>query len=144
MMTEEGRVVSIEEDGLWVETHKKSVCAQCSAKKGCGQSLVAESLMDNMSCVKAHFLSSHRRIWKEGDTVVIGIEESALLRAAFVSYLGPLLIMLLGAYLGSFIGDHDLYSAFGALSGLALGFCFSKIHSASNRHRDTYHAVVIE
>lgn len=144
MMTEQGRVLAIEDDGLWVETYQKSACDQCSAQKGCGQSLLAKSLMQNMHCVKACFGSPSRRIWKEGDTVVIGIEESVLLWATFVSYFPPLIAMLAGAGLASILGKSDAFAVSGAFLGLASGFLFVRWYSKNDSHRRSYHAVVIE
>ena len=41
MISETGRIVAIETDGLWVETIQRSTCGSCAAEKGCGQSLMA-------------------------------------------------------------------------------------------------------
>ena len=144
MMTEEGRVLAIEEDGLWVETQKQSVCNQCSAQKGCGQALLAKSVMTNMSCVKARFSSPSKRIWQVGDAVQIGIEESALMKAAFVSYVLPLITMLLGVLLASLVSDGDVLAAIGATFGLCVGFGFSKFHASRLKNAQTYHALVME
>jgi len=104
VLTEQGRALAVDEDGLWVETHKQSACAKCSAQKGCGQSLLAKSTMPNMTCVKALFDGPSPRIWKIGDSVVIGVNEMTFLKATLISYLLPLLLMVLGALLGNQLG----------------------------------------
>lgn len=55
MLYETGKVVAVDSDGLWLETLKKSTCAQCSAKAGCGQQLLAKSALSNMTFIKALF-----------------------------------------------------------------------------------------
>lgn len=144
MMTEEGCVLSVDEDGLWVETQQSSACGQCAARKGCGQSFLAKSLMAKMTSVKAYFGSSNKRIWKPGDRVVIGIEESALLKATLISYFIPLCMLLLGAWLGSAFGDGDVYGAIGATLGLLLGFAWVRSYSKRVKNKRNYHAIVIE
>ena len=40
MLSETGRVVAVEADGLWVETIRRSSCGSCSARRGCGHGLL--------------------------------------------------------------------------------------------------------
>lgn len=56
MLTETGRVIAIDDDGVWVETLKQSACHQCKARKGCGQKLLA-STFANTSKLKVYFRS---------------------------------------------------------------------------------------
>jgi sigma-E factor negative regulatory protein RseC len=144
MMTEKGRVIAVEDDGLWVETLQVSACEQCSAKSGCGQSLLANSLMSDMTCIKAVFNRPNTRIWQVGDSVDIGISETALLKATGISYMVPLLGLIAGACGSVLVGDSDLHAALGALFGLCSGFLISRTHAKSVQHRDTYHAIVID
>lgn len=59
MLSETGRVVAIDKDGLWVETLKTSSCAKCSAQSGCGQNLAAKLLPNShMTLIKALFTPS--------------------------------------------------------------------------------------
>ncbi len=122
MLTETGRVLAVDEDGLWVETHKQSACAQCSAKQGCGQSLLAESALKDMTVIKAYFntLAQRDRVWQVGASVAIGIDERALVRGALTAYLLPLILMLAGAWLGQMLLG-ELFSVLFALLGLGLG-----------------------
>ena len=69
-----------------------------------------------------------------GDTVIVAIDESLLLRAAFSLYLTPLIALFIGAGLAdSLIGDStpyaDLWIASSALSSLALSLFIQK-HTA--------------
>ena len=143
MLLETGKIVGVDADGLWVETHKASVCGQCSAQKGCGQSLLAGSVMKDMSCVKAYFGAEPSRVWVRGDSVEIGIDENALVFGTVISYLLPLIAMVLGAVLGDWVGGGDIFSAVGALIGLALGGLLVRWHSALNSGNACYRAVVI-
>lgn len=94
MLTENAKVVAIDDDGLWVETLKQSVCGACSAKSGCGQHLLTKYLRE-LTCIKAQFgVSTPSRIWKLGDEVEIGVEENALVVNALLVYLLPLICLI--------------------------------------------------
>lgn len=144
MLTEEARVIGVEPDGLWVETRKKSTCAQCSAKYGCGQKLLADYASTDMTCIKAFFADrTPNRLWLNGETVEIGIEEHALLLGTLVSYLVPLLSMLACCVVAAQFSSADWIVALSAMLGLALGALFARWHSARNQGNDLYNAVVL-
>ena len=71
MLTETGKVIAIEDDGLWVETLQLSACAQCAARQGCGQRVLAKAGMQNLHHVNlktnALTMNSHSCIQFRGD-----------------------------------------------------------------------------
>jgi sigma-E factor negative regulatory protein RseC len=146
MLVERGRVISVDSDGLWVETLQRSACQQCSAQKGCGQSLVARSVMKNMTLIKARFGQQSKRyadkIWRVGDEIDIGIEENALVLGTLIVYLLPLLLLVLGAILGA--QYSDAMSAIFSFAGLMLGALFVRWHSATRAKHSFYHAIVLD
>lgn len=130
MLTEVAKVVAIDTDGLWVETHQQSACEQCRAKNGCGQKLLA-SATSELTLVKALFNpSSPNNLWKVGDEVTIGIEERALINGAFLAYLLPLISMVGFVVLGAWFGLADPLLALSAVSGLGVGGLVVRIHGA--------------
>lgn len=143
MLKEQGTIISVDDDGVWVETIQKSACDSCSVRSGCGQRLLADSVVKNMSHIKAYFSCSDSRIWLVGDRVEIGISEDALVSATLLAYMMPLVLMLLFALLGSNIGDSDAYAIVGAVIGLAFGAFLARWYSFSKRADSRYHAVVL-
>ena len=148
MLTETGRVVAIEDDGLWVETLKQSVCSQCSAQHGCGQKLLANvSPKSNMTFIKAFFTQqSPAEVWAVGDQAVLGIEENALVVAALIAYGIPLVLLILGMLLGASSGfslSVELNAALGALFGLSLGAVFVKYHARLTKSQLYFQAQVL-
>lgn len=128
MLSETAKVVAVEPDGLWVETHQQSACNQCRAKNGCGQKLLAGG-PSNATLVKAIFnAASPSEIWTVGDNVVIGIEERALINGAFMAYVLPLLFMVAAVVAGSFVGLSDPVLALVALAGVLLGGLIVHLH----------------
>lgn len=148
MLKETGTVIAIDRDGLWVETLKQSTCAKCAAKSGCGQQLMSKlAPSHNMTFIKALYGPSVRdEIWREGDKVVLGVNENALVYAALLAYGLPIGFMLLGAFLGerfSFLQSNDVSSLVGALVGLLCGGIFVKFHSRFARDKSVFQAYVL-
>ncbi|WP_066013230.1 SoxR reducing system RseC family protein [Endozoicomonas atrinae] len=104
MIEEQGRVVAVERDFVWVETIRQSSCSSCSARNGCGQHL---SEKYRVSSSYSYIKAISPWVVKEGDRVVVGIPEGALLKASFLIYLFPLLLMMAGIWLSSAMGATD-------------------------------------
>jgi sigma-E factor negative regulatory protein RseC len=135
MLTETGRVVALEADGLWVETIRRSTCGTCSAQKGCGHGLLNRISDGKRGYVRVLPGGQAIENYKIGDQVLIGIPEEVILRSSIIAYILPLMGMLSGA-LGAvnwLPGNEDLLALFGAAGGLALGFTLVRWHGA--RHR---------
>ncbi|USE39063.1 SoxR reducing system RseC family protein [Endozoicomonas sp. SCSIO W0465] len=119
MIEEQGRVVAVESDFVWVETIRQSSCSSCSAQNGCGQHLSEKYRADtSFSYIKA--ISPW--VVKEGDRVVVGIPEGSLLKASFLIYLFPLLLMMAGIWLSSVMGFADWLLLLSAGLLLVCGF----------------------
>lgn len=149
MLYETGRVVAVESDGLWVETLKQSACAQCAAKAGCGQKLLNNfAVSHNMTLIKAIFshLSPHEE-WGVGDQVLLGIDRQALVKAALLTYMLPLVLMLLGICAGFYIYEHfdvhEATSVIGGALGLLGGAFLVRLHSSSATGKSCYQAHVV-
>ncbi len=146
MLKETGTVVAVEADGLWVETLKQSACAKCAAKQGCGQRLLGSlSPGSNMTFIKALFTEvSREEKWLNGDQVVLGVEENALVLAAVLAYCVPLLGFMLGMLIAVHAFDAgDVVAAIGAFVGLGVGAMLVKVYSLSARRKDVFQAYVL-
>ncbi len=160
MLKESGRVVAIDEDGLWVETLKTSTCAKCVAKSGCGQNLAAKLIPShNMTLIKAYFakqtdsnvkggeVDKESQRWNVGDTAIIGVAENALLSAALFAYGMPLVLMIIGVLISQIlpplISSSDLQAALGAVLGLFAGGSLVKLWSNKQRNDGFFQAHVV-
>ncbi|MEP0202110.1 MAG: SoxR reducing system RseC family protein [Halioglobus sp.] len=140
MLVESGRVVAVEEDGVWVETLRKTTCGACSARKGCGHGLLNEVSAGSKGLVRIlvgdDLKASQCHI---DDQVEFTLPEEVILRGSLVVYIMPLLTMLGGAALlayltGSFIFiSEDVQSLLGAIGGFVLGVGLVRLHSRNNR-----------
>ena len=145
MITETGRIVAVESDCLWVETIRRSTCNSCSAQKACGHGLI--NSMGSKKTGRSH----HVRVLLNGensedfsvnDQVELSMPEQALVRAALIVYLLPLLMMLLGAIIVSQFTSHDVMAFLGSLAGLLVGFSLVKLHGLATRDSKDFQAVV--
>ncbi|TGG91107.1 transcriptional regulator [Natronospirillum operosum] len=118
MIEEQATVVAVEQGRVGVETLRQSACQRCSARAGCGQPLLSRVLGDGVQQQGTRLwlsLSTQSPLPVAGQTVIIGIPEQALLRAAFWLYLFPVLALVLGATLIHAASGHNLLSAFAAV-----------------------------
>lgn len=116
MIEEQGRVVAVAPDGVWVETVRRGTCASCSARSGCGQ-----GLMDRLGVRERRGLLLARcdSPAQVGETVVVGIEESALLRGSVLVYLVPLLALFAAAIVVDALTGREPLSVLAGFAGFA-------------------------
>ncbi|WP_257266685.1 SoxR reducing system RseC family protein [Endozoicomonas sp. ONNA2] len=138
MIEEQGRVVAVERDFVWVETIRQSSCAICSARNGCGQHLFEKyRFSSSFSYIKAIC----PLVVKKGDTVVVGIPKASLLKASFMIYLFPLLLMMAGIWLFSVMGAEDWQLLISA--GLLLACGFGTVRLFGKRSAEMYRIAVL-
>lgn len=139
-MRESGRVVAVENDAVWVETIRQSTCNACSAEKVCGQ-----GIMNKMGAGKRH----HLRVPLDGrnpqdflpnDEVTIRVPDGALVGAALLVYLVPLM-GLIGGML--FADSRFAEPAIGAFFGFALGLSLVWLHGRLSFVGKRYQPVLV-
>jgi sigma-E factor negative regulatory protein RseC len=116
MLEETARVVQVDSGGVWVETQRRSTCSSCAAEQGCGTATLAKVLGTRRTRMRV-LSSTPLRI---GDRVVIGINESALLRGSVAVYAVPLLMLLAGAVAGELGAQQGLWRS-AELASVLLG-----------------------
>lgn len=139
IVTETAEVVAVEGENAWVETQRKAVCDACAVQKGCGSGIISR-----MFSKRARILVPNTLGARTGDQVVIGIEDSALVRVSLAVYLMPLVWMLLGALAGQMIANtlewtrvEGATALFGVL-GLGAGYMWLRRY-ARNTARNPAH-----
>jgi sigma-E factor negative regulatory protein RseC len=120
----ETRAVIVQVEGRYaiVQASQVNGCEQCNGK-GCGAGKLSRLLCGE----PRRFQVDNPINAGVGDEVVISVAEGAILHGIGLVYLLPLLLMVMGAMLGSAMvgqspGQHDGYATAGALSGLVAGF----------------------
>ncbi|MDY6979147.1 MAG: SoxR reducing system RseC family protein [Pseudomonadota bacterium] len=115
MIEETAIVTRCEGEHAWVEAQRKTACGQCQVNKGCGTAVLASVVGQK---------ASHMRVLntvqaREGETVVIGLHESAMLSGSLAVYLVPLLSLFLFAITGKVVAEQLMI---GAVEGVSILF----------------------
>ena len=144
MIEEQGRVLTVHDGYVWVETQRRSSCDKCSVNAGCGTSVLSRVLGQRRTRVRA--LDSLGA--KAGDEVVVGVEDAMLLRSSLAAYLVPMLGLLLGAMCGRSLAaaltvSAEAGSILCALAGLGAGIIWLSYHSRRTAHDRRYQPVVL-
>lgn len=95
-------------------------CGHCHETGGCQSSILGRLFRSEPR--QFRILNSIGAV--PGDLVLVRVAEGAALRAAMLTYVLPVLSLLLGAIAGNAIGDGengDVATALGALCGFAFG-----------------------
>ena len=113
-----------------LEIVRQTACGLCGQTRGCGNSLWGKLFGHKSANFKAQNLINA----KVGDHVIVGIDESALMKSALLLYIAPLATMLFGAILASRVVGSEAASLLGAVAGLLLGFIWVKGHTAGGTY----------
>jgi len=145
MIEEEGQVVTVSGVLAEVACERRSACGGCSVSGACGTSLLERYLGRRPLALQA----ANRIGARPGDRVVVGIPDATLPQAAFVAYLIPLLVMLLGGLGGEWLADLTRVTwsqgliLLGGMLGLGLGFRWSAHYSQRLAQDPRYQAVIL-
>lgn len=144
MIEEQAIVVGVENDVTMLEVVRRTPCGLCGQTRGCGISLWGRLFGHRPNIFKA----INQIDAKVGDSVIVGIEEQALLISSLTVYGIPLVTMLAGALIAGafFAGEaavhNDRNAVIGAIVGLILGLLWVKGHTAG-RSLDAHYRPVI-
>ena len=145
MICESGRVVSIENDSVWVETQQVSSCTSCSARVGCGQGLLNSVFAGKINRVKVS-ADKLKDVVAVNDRVEIAIPEHVMLLGSFWVYVLPLALLIAGAVIGEqwagVEATNELYSILGAITGFVLACLILRWHSTRHFNNPKYQPVL--
>jgi sigma-E factor negative regulatory protein RseC len=120
MIEEQARVVAVQGPRVWVEAVKQSACGSCSARGGCGTSVLGKVL--GVKSVRVEVDPDQVRNLQRGEQVWIAIEESELVQGTLWLYGLPLLSMLVGAFIGTLLApQYGLHPDLAAVLAAGLG-----------------------
>jgi sigma-E factor negative regulatory protein RseC len=113
-----------------LEIQRKTACGLCGKTRGCGNSIWGKLFAHQSTSFKAQNPIKA----KVGDSVVVGINERALLKSALLLYIAPLVTMMIGAILMNVLMHNNAGSMLGSLIGLIIGFVWVKGHTTASRY----------
>jgi sigma-E factor negative regulatory protein RseC len=107
-----------------LEIERRTACGLCGQKRGCGNATWGKMLGH-----ESHDFTADNQVnAKVGDSVVVGVEEQAVLSSALFLYVVPLAGLLIGTLIADYLFKNQFYVIIGAVLGLILGFLWVKGH----------------
>lgn len=146
MIEETAKVVSCQAEFAWVETNRKAACDSCSMNKACGTGALSKVFGEKKARIKA----INKAKAQAGDNVLIGINESALLRGSLMVYIVPLASMLGFALFGELltgqllIENTDLLPILFGMIGLVLSIWWVRKKTNGLEQNSRYQAVILK
>jgi sigma-E factor negative regulatory protein RseC len=128
MIEETATVVGVDNSGVWVETVKNSACGSCAARNGCGQKLLASSGAGKRFVINV--LNPSNISVQPQDSVLIGIEEGAFIKATLYVYLLPLIALFVGAFIAQQLALPEGYVILSALGLMCISLLMIRFGSA--------------
>jgi len=141
MLVEQGTIVEIGDSELLVQVINQSTCGSCAAQNGCGQGVLAKYLSGSQF-VRVTLKHRPTSDFQIGEQVELGIEEAAMLRAAFLAYLVPLLLLVAGASIGNQFSEP--FAIMLGLAGLIIGGIYVRKQSHKRADDPKFSPVVVD
>jgi sigma-E factor negative regulatory protein RseC len=130
------RVVAVDRDHVWLVAEQPAACGSCATRSACGGGSTAKAAA---SWRAPRSLGPGQALLALGDSVHMGVDRSALTRAALTAYSLPLVTMLMSASAAQGAGDGVAIAA--ALVGLLAGVAVARV--LARRWRDALEPVVL-
>lgn len=146
MIEKQGTVVEIQGQFAIVQTTPYSGCYQCDAHHGCGMANLTAMLRPKYNEVKV----VNQLAAQVGDSVVIGLDEPALLTHSLIFYLLPLIGLFSGAIgYESLVtiqpwAEYEILTITSGLIGLLLGLIIVKRINAKMCNTIRYYPVILK
>jgi sigma-E factor negative regulatory protein RseC len=142
MLKEQARIVAIDNEAIWVETIELSTCGSCSAKKGCGQSLLA-SMGAKPTYLRVLLPAGDTNDYLLDQSITIGLPENIVVNTSLLLYLLPLCLMLAtSGFAHSYFASESLTIAM-AVVGLFLGGMGIRFYSYKYQYDSRFQPVIV-
>ena len=143
MLKEQARIVSIDNEAVWVETIQLSTCGSCVAKKGCGQSLLA-SLGAKPNYLRVLLSDKKSNAYHIDQSVIIGLPENIVVSTSVFLYLFPLCLMLFFSAFAHHYFANELLSILMAVAGLCLGGLVIRFYSYKYQFDKRFQPIIVD
>ncbi len=124
MIEEEAIVIKASKENVTLEVVRSKPCGLCGQVRGCGNSIWGKIFSHRTG----HIETRNHLNAKLGDVVILGIDETLMLKSSLMLYGVPLMLMFLGMVIANMFAKEttELYVLLGAVMGLFLGVVLIK------------------
>ena len=124
MIEEQAVVIKASKERVTLEVVRSKPCGLCGQVRGCGNSIWGKIF----SHQSGHIETRNDLNAKLGDVVIVGIDETLMLKSSLMLYGVPLFLMFLGMVIANTFAKEkvEFYALVGAVTGLFLGVVMIK------------------
>lgn len=122
-----------------IEVVRKSACGLCGKTRGCGNAFWGKLFAHKAPS----FVAENAIGARVGQSVIVGINEQALMKTALLLYMVPLVMLFLGAILSSWLFNNEVLVLVGAAIGMLLGFVWVKAHTAGRQYYQNHQPKIL-
>ena len=119
MIEEQAQVLSVDKDQAIIEIFHQSACGSCSQQGSCGTSSLSQLFGKRPTQFD---IQVPQNTLKQGDVIVIGLNDLAYLKASMLIYFLPLLSLFIAALIADSFNATDVSVTVAAIAGLLAGF----------------------
>lgn len=128
------RVVRVTGDQVWLEPEQTTSCGHCASSASCGASAREAAGIGTVTSrlqARRFMLDNPEGSsgFQEGERVVVGVSERALLSASLTAYGVPLLFALTAGSVIQAVYGEDLTTMLGMAGGLFLGLLVARLNA---------------
>ncbi|MEM9102173.1 MAG: SoxR reducing system RseC family protein [Pseudomonadota bacterium] len=124
MLKESCEIVALDENSMWLESHRRASCAKCESGQGCGGGTLAKLVGEKRFHIKVKRINDVNL----HDIVDIQIPDEVIVKSSLIIYLIPLCFMIVLTLFFQIIAEHflssvniNVLSILGATLGLGIG-----------------------
>ncbi len=143
MLLETGRITSIEQEGLWVETIQKSTCGSCAAQKGCGQSLIAR-VTGHSTYLWIPLQGRDSKDFTVNNQVTIGVPEAIVANGSLLVYCFPLFCLIGMTLVADNLKQTEGVTIAAAIAGLFIGGAIVRVLAYLSRNDSRLQPVLVD
>jgi sigma-E factor negative regulatory protein RseC len=124
MIEEQAIVIKASKERVTLEVVRSQPCGLCGQVRGCGNSIWGKIFSH-----QSGFIETRNDLnAKLGDVVILGIDETLMLKSSLMLYGVPLLLMFLGMTIANSIATDtvEFYTLLGGVLGLSIGVMMIK------------------
>lgn len=126
------RVIRVADGQVWLEPEQTTSCGHCASSASCGVNAREAAGLGTVTSrlqQRRFTLDQPAGDFAEGERLVVGVSEGALLKASLTAYGLPLLSALLSASVVQGIYGDDLTTMLGMAGGLAFGLLLARLNA---------------
>ncbi len=138
MIEQKAKVVSFDDETVWLEAERQSTCSGCQVRQGCGTGMLAKHVGQRFSRITVKKTSDV----EIGQQVQLAIPEETLLQGAVLMYLLPLVLMFIFAAIAQSLNFNEALEIIAGISGLFIGFYWVRIRLRNKK--DGFQAKIVE